>query len=101
MRQRVRCALRAHRWLALLVALAIARGALYAAIVPPWQSPDETGHFEYAWLLAHLRRVPVREDASPGFEGQLIDSLYHWRFGDYTRRPLPDPALAAAPKRLD
>jgi len=85
-----------QRWLALLLALALLRGALYAVIVPPWQSPDETGHFEYVWLLAHLRRVPVRADASPGFEGQLIDSLYRWRFGEYIARPLP----AERPDRL-
>ena len=83
--------------LLLLVALALVRGALYAAVVPPWQAPDETGHFEYVWLLAHLRRVPVREDASPGFEGQLIDSLYRYRFGDYSGRPLPEEP----PERLD
>lgn len=86
-----------HHWLALLVALALVRGALYATVVPPWQSPDETGHFEYVWLLAHLRRIPTWANVSPGFEGQLIDSLYQWRFGDYLAQGLP----ADRPERLD
>jgi hypothetical protein len=90
-------ALHTHRLLVLLVTLALLHGALYAALIPPWQAPDETGHFEYAWLLAHLRRVPSRIDISPGFEGQLIDSLYRYRFGDYTARALP----AERPERLD
>jgi hypothetical protein len=89
--------LHSHRLLILLVTLALLHGALYATLIPPWQAPDETGHFEYAWLLAHLRRVPSREDISTGFEAQLIDSLYRYRFGDYTGRTLP----AERPERLD
>jgi len=86
-----------HRWLVLLVILALVRGTLYATFVPAWQAPDETGHLEYVWLLAHLRRVPMYSDPSPGFERQLIDSLYQWRFGDYTAQALPEER----PERLN
>jgi hypothetical protein len=76
--------------LALLLALALVRGLIYAAVTPPWQSPDETGHFEYAWLIAHLGRLPTRQDISPSFEQDLIDSLYQWRYGQLIGRPLPE-----------
>ena len=58
--------------LGLLLALAAVRGVLYALIIPPWQSPDETGHFEYAWHLTSLRHIPTREETSPAFEQELL-----------------------------
>ena len=39
-----------HRLLWLFVALALVRGLLFMAIIPPWQNPDEPYHF----LAAHL-----------------------------------------------
>jgi len=75
--------------LATLLCLALVRGTAYATLVPPWQSPDETGHFEYAWLIAHLGRLPTREDASPALERELLGSLYEWRYGRFTQ-PLPE-----------
>jgi len=65
-------------------------------VIPPWQSPDETGHFEYVWTLARLRRIPRREDASPFLERELLASLYEWRYGVFIDRPLP----ARMPARL-
>lgn len=77
-------------WLMLFIGLALARGLLYAALTPPWQAPDETGHFEYAWHIARLGRLPAPADARPEFEQELIASLYAWRYGDFLGRPLPD-----------
>jgi hypothetical protein len=77
--------------------LALIRGLFYAAVVPPWQGPDETGHFEYAWLIAQLGRIPGPADVSPAFEQELLASLYEWRFGDYIGHPLPE----GLPARLD
>jgi hypothetical protein len=77
-------------WLALLLGLALVRGLIYMAVTPPWQAPDETGHFEYAWLIAHLGRLPGAQDISPRFEGDLLESLYTWRYGQSIGRPLPD-----------
>ena len=31
-----------------ILALAFARGIIYAAVAPPWQAPDEPGQFERA-----------------------------------------------------
>ncbi len=47
-----------RRLLGLLLAMALLGGVLYAAVVPPWQSPDEPGHFEYVALLYRLGHVP-------------------------------------------
>lgn len=77
-------------WLALALGLVLLRGLIYAAVIPPWQSPDETGHFEYAWLVAHLRRLPTPDDVSPTFERELLGSLYEWRYGEFVGRPLPE-----------
>jgi len=84
-------------WLLLLLGLVLVRGLLYAAVVPPWQAPDETGHFEYAWLIAHLGRLPAREDVSPALERELLGSLYEWRYGEFIGRPLPEQM----PARMD
>lgn len=84
-------------WLALFLALTLVRGLIYAAVIPPWQAPDETGHLEYAWLLARLGRLPTYEDVSPGFERELLGSLYEWRYGEFIGRPLPE----AMPDRMD
>jgi len=101
---------------ALLLGLALLRGLLYALLVPPWQAPDEPGHFEYAWAIARrggpptdlrdrdailtwLRELPragttpAVQSARPAFERALIDSLYTSGFFEYRRWPLPDPPL--------
>ncbi|WP_322798541.1 hypothetical protein [Thermoflexus sp.] len=78
-----------QRWLPLLVTMALIRGLLYATLIPPWQAPDETGHFEHAWLVARLGRIPTPQDADPVLEQAMIASLYEWRYGDYLGRPLP------------
>jgi hypothetical protein len=83
-----------RRILALLLALTLVRGLIFAVISPPWQAPDETGHFEYAWLIAQLGRLPTREDVSPLLERELIESLYEWRYGESIGRPLPEQVPA-------
>jgi hypothetical protein len=77
--------------------LTLVQGLVYAFVIPPWQAPDETGHLEYAWLVANLGRLPHRDDVSPAFEQELVGSLYEWRYGDYIGRPLPD----GMPARLE
>jgi hypothetical protein len=79
-----------HRWLMLLLGLTLVRGLIYAVVIPPWQAPDETGHFEYAWLIARLGRLPATGDLSPTFERELVGSLYEWRYGEFIRRSLPE-----------
>ncbi len=78
------------RWAALLVGLALVRGLLYAALIPPWQAPDEPWHFRQAWRIARggLQRALERESLQ-SFERERMASLYEWRFGEFFR-PLPD-----------
>ncbi len=83
--------------MALLVGLALVRGVLYAALIPPWQAPDETGHFEHAWLIARRGRIPTAQDADPALERALVASLYEWRYGEWLGRPLP----SMMPERLE
>jgi len=77
-----------RRFLGVLLALAFMRALLYALVTPPWQAPDETGHFEYAWLIAELGYLPSSKDISPIFERELVSSLYEWRYGEFIGRPL-------------
>jgi hypothetical protein len=75
--------------LVLLLSLTLVRGVLYIALTPPWQAPDENGHFEYAWLIAHFGRLPSLGEISHDFESELVSSLYEWRYGEFIGRPLP------------
>ena len=47
--------------LALLVIMLIGaiHGIIYMFLIPPWQHYDEPTHFEYAWLVANWRRIPL------------------------------------------
>lgn len=84
--------LSAGRWACLIVLLGLTliRGLIYATVIPPWQAPDENGHFEYAWLLVRLGRVPTRDDVSVELERELLASLYEWHYGELISRPLPE-----------
>jgi len=86
-----------RRWLLLLLGLALVRGVFYVSLIPPWQAPDETAHFEYSWLIAQLEELPTRQAISVEYERDLLGSLYEWRFGAFIRRPLPEQM----PDRLD
>lgn len=49
----------ARRWILLLLALTLVREMFYLAVTPPFQGPDEPGHFEYVALIQRLGRVPL------------------------------------------
>jgi hypothetical protein len=76
--------------------LALVHGALYAVLMPPWQAPDEVAHFEYAHLLAALRRPISPADDSIPLEHQIISSLYQYHAWIFQNAPWP----ASAPDRL-
>lgn len=80
-----------HRILlpALFVVLTLVRGLLYAAVIPPWQGPDEPKHFEYVRLLDQLRRPVAWRDADPALERTIIASMdryRYWQFGRFLTR---------------
>jgi len=87
--------LRLAAWL--LPALGLCHALLYAAIVPPWQGPDEPRHFEY---IAQMARITPAQPAALALQGEIIDSMIEhdfWKYG-YSIAPY-DPA--APPRTLD
>lgn len=70
-------------FLGLLLGLSLVRGALYSAITPPWQTPDEPKHFEYIRLLYEKRRLVREEDMSPRIQEDILSSMREhdfWKF---------------------
>ena len=73
-----------RRAVAVLMALALVRGLLYALLTPPWRAPDEPAHFEYAWAIA--RRGGPAEPLNPRavldwLEGMpRLNVRLSWRF---------------------
>ncbi|MDQ3929078.1 MAG: DUF2142 domain-containing protein, partial [Chloroflexota bacterium] len=67
------------RWsLPLALGVALAHGAVYAWLVPPWQGPDEHGHFAYAALL-------YKHD----FDASAVQNL-QWQEGGNDRQEVLD-----------
>jgi 4-amino-4-deoxy-L-arabinose transferase-like glycosyltransferase len=74
-------------WLALIVAVYLVIGTLFAVYTPAWQAPDEPAHYNYIRYLAEQKRFPVlqpgdyphdylRQIVSQGFPPQLsIDPI--------------------------
>lgn len=86
------------RWLALLLALALARGVLYVFAVPPWQHPDEPGHFEHARLIAETRRLPGIHDVSIPVRRDIALSMLEFDFWTGMPQPaLDDANIVAGP----
>jgi len=77
-------------WILLLLVIGLARGVLYARLVPLWQGPDEPRHYEYARLMGQLGRVPTRGDTDPQMEQEILRSLREHRFWAFTGQPTPE-----------
>jgi len=84
-----------HRLVALLMLVALLHGLAYAFLVPPWQAPDEPGHYEYARLLAEVRRPLRRADRSSALEREIIASLSAHDFWHWVGAPVPQPLPAS------
>jgi 4-amino-4-deoxy-L-arabinose transferase-like glycosyltransferase len=64
--------------LAAIVIAYVATGALYAALTPAWQVPDEPAHYNYVEALAEGEGLPVLE---PGdYDQHLLEELTARRF---------------------
>ena len=94
--------------LSAFAALAAALGMLYLIFIPPWQSPDEPTHYEYAAVLARSERF-WDPQPDPDLQEQVIASLDrhdYWRWVGVERPyPLPTtfrttPFLSAAPSQI-
>ncbi len=74
----------------LFVALALFRGFIYAAVIPPWQSNDEHGHFEYAWLVSRYGPTVGPEAISIEFQRRVLESMYRFDYWRLCRQPTPE-----------
>ena len=78
-------------WLTLLVGFTLARGIVLAFLVPPWQAPDEPGHYEYARLvLAHGLDV-LSDDRDIFLQQTIIADLARSDFWANVRALTPNP----------
>jgi len=89
------CSDRKRKTLALLLALSLIRGILYSAVTPPWQAPDEPGHFQYAAFLVRYHRFPSRQDAAAEewLQTQVYVSMQESGFWTRRAHTLAPPAL--------
>ena len=67
-----------RRILVLLMVLALLRGLLFAAIVPPFQAPDEPAHAAYIESLAIGHRLPSAEDTLPPIVKGSVERSKWW-----------------------
>lgn len=70
-------ALSGHRRAAtgLIIALAIFRGLIWGAVIPPLEGMDEGAHVGYAQFLAEAHQIPIRGTAYHGIAGTLSEQL--------------------------
>ena len=89
-------------WLAakpisLVLALAVTHGMLYAVIVPPWQAPDETTHYEYLRALSTSPEwLPLQMARPDSVFQEVMTSARKFRWWEHRKRPTPaeSPALS-------
>lgn len=98
--------LRPYWPLALLLAVRLVVALMHSVFNPPWESYDETGHFQYARYLAK-HRVPVLQPGDPEAEViwskfqpplyyiTLLPALIGFDFGEQFVFPAVNPYLAS------
>jgi hypothetical protein len=87
------------RHVLLLLSMTLIRGLFYSSMAPPWQSPDEHAHFEYAALMGQLGRVPTRGDLSPKLQERIVSSMFDYDFWRLIKRqPVESPPVGLLPQ---
>jgi len=86
--------------LILLICITIINGIIYIYIIPPWQSPDEPTHFEYAQCI--IASEGLFSQVKPNFllQEQIISSMDNNKFWMFLGWPRPQPlptTFAATP----
>jgi 4-amino-4-deoxy-L-arabinose transferase-like glycosyltransferase len=73
-----------------ILLLAFFHGAWYAAIVHPWQAPDEYLHYQWVRLMDATRSVAITpQDMSSTIQWEVADTM--WVFEHHRYRLLPTP----------
>jgi len=90
--------------LGLLLAARLALGLAYSLVVPPWESYDEPGHFQYARYIARYHRLlqtgdPEAEVIWSKFQPPLYyllaaPALLGYDLGETFQHPIANPYLA-------
>jgi hypothetical protein len=69
--------------LCFLLAAVVARGALYSAIIPPWQSPDESAQFERTKAALTQADWNSTSENEPAWHNELVESLFRYHYWDF------------------
>lgn len=81
--------------LGIILLLAGLRAASFGLLaVPPWQAPDEPGHYEYARLLADFGFQEPAAPARQSLQKAIITSLAEERFWERLGKAIPTPLPA-------
>jgi hypothetical protein len=94
--------------LPIALAVALANGVLFSLLVPPWQGPDEHGHFAYAALLYRhamdddaVQRLEWEEGGKDHAEALALKAAVVGSMGEYNWTRLvsghPTPGAPAFP----
>ena len=80
-----------RRWLLLVFLAGLTHAGAYALLVPPWQAPDEPGHYEAACLLSQVKRPLTLDDLSLPLQREILANLAQHEFWTQVRAPWPAP----------
>jgi len=69
-----------HRVLFLVLLVGILHGIIYLRLIPPWQHYDESGHVEYAWLIADRLRIPELGEYDQSMRREMAASMIEFDF---------------------
>ncbi|MFH1038456.1 MAG: phospholipid carrier-dependent glycosyltransferase [PVC group bacterium] len=92
----------------IVLSASLVLGIAYIIVIPPWQSPDEPTHFEYAKVLA-LGAAPWAPLPSPDLQEKIIVSLDRHDYWRYVQEERPStlpatfretPFLFSAPTQI-
>ncbi|MBN1136651.1 MAG: DUF2142 domain-containing protein [Anaerolineae bacterium] len=81
---------RQPRLLYAILALALAHGLLYLALIPPWQHYDEPSHFEYVRLIAERGELPRIGDYDLAMRREIAASMLAFDFWKGSEAPAFD-----------
>ncbi len=84
-----------RRWLLFVFLVGLAHAGTYALLVPPWQAPDEPGHYEAACLLGELQRPLTGDDVSSPLQREILANLARHEFWPRVQAPSPAPLPAS------
>jgi hypothetical protein len=57
----------------LIVFAALVRGLVWAVALPPWQGPDEPGHFTYIQRIATTGTIPAQHHSPPEYYSKSLN----------------------------